>query len=170
MEQVNPYVGVRLVHPKQRRVHLLCGSLLQVDQDEKQLVFDSGERSVMVDRVPSFGAPLSLERVSFDVFLEARLEARQQRQELLVGIPGHRQELARILGQFLVCGHWYSDPFEVASVQVYTLITNAQVNAYKVYCTHWEAPIFPCQGLQNAFPRALCSLPRPERLPLEMGS
>jgi len=83
---------------KQRRVHLLSGSLLQVDQDEKQLVFDGGERSVLVDRVTSFGATLSLERVSFDVFLEARLEVRQQRQKLPVGIPGHRQELVRILG------------------------------------------------------------------------
>ena len=130
---MNPYVCVRLVHTKQRRVHFLGGSLLQVDQDEKQLVFDGGERSVLVDRVPSFGATLSLERVGFDVSLEARLEVRQQRQELLVGIPGHRQELVRILGQFLVRGHWYSAPFEAVSVQVYSLFTNAQVNAYKVY-------------------------------------
>jgi hypothetical protein len=79
MQHVNPFVRIRLAHPKELSLYLLNGMLFQVGQNEEQLVGERGQRTGVIGTVAPTRAGLPIKRAVLQIGRQRVLEMRQQR-------------------------------------------------------------------------------------------
>ena len=85
MEEMKPFVRIRLRHPKEVALHFLDGILFQVGQNKEQLVSHRGEGRGVRRTVAAVGARLSINGVVFHVGQKGVFAMRQQCREFLRG-------------------------------------------------------------------------------------
>jgi hypothetical protein len=85
MEEMNPFIGIRLGHPKELPLDFLDGVLFYVGQDEEQFVRYRRQGTVVIRTVTSAGAGLPIDRAVLQIGHERPLEMRQQRREFFLG-------------------------------------------------------------------------------------
>ena len=74
MQQMNPFVGIRLGQAKELAVQRLGGRLFQIDQNKEQLVFDRRERAIAIGGVGAANALQALQGLLLEDGLKAGLK------------------------------------------------------------------------------------------------
>jgi hypothetical protein len=90
MEHVNPFVRIRLAHPKELALYLLDGILFQVGENEEQLVRHRGQRTGAIGTVAATRAGLPINRALLHVGHKGPLKMGQQGLKFGFREPGHR--------------------------------------------------------------------------------
>ena len=104
-QSMHPEVGLGLGPPKQQTVHVLGAGLLEIDQDNQQLGFQGGQRTVLIRAVATLRMRPAVEGVVLDIGVEGAPKVRQQGLELLEGISRQCQETLGILRYLAVGDH-----------------------------------------------------------------
>lgn len=78
MEHVNPFVRIRLAHPKELALYLLKGILFQVGENEEQLVRHCWQRTGAIGTIAATRAGLPIKRAVLHVGHKGLLKMGQQ--------------------------------------------------------------------------------------------
>ena len=89
MEEMKPFVRIRLRHPKEVALHFLDGILFQVGQNKEQLVSHRGEGRGVRRTVAAAGAGLSINGVVCHIGQKGVFEMREEGCEFWYGQAGH---------------------------------------------------------------------------------
>jgi hypothetical protein len=105
MEELNPFIGVRLGHPKELSLHFLDGLLFYIRQHKEECVGYRGSGTRVIRTVAADCARLPINGMGLHVGHKGLLNMRQKRLEFVCGSSGHRPYTPDMGSDILIA--WY---------------------------------------------------------------